>query len=377
MYRIGEFSYLCEATMKTLRHYDKINLLKPVMVDEITGYRYYSEEQVELFYIIKQLQSVGFTLAEIKQLMNHPDQSKLDYKLEQIQKENLDKVEILTNMKNKIQDKSGKVGLIKNPNYLIIGKFVRLKTRKDYQKVLNKIDKKINYSSILDCPEVFLNYEKIYKEKDITCFIGREITKYKNHYDLIHRWQSKKLIVLNHNKVGSMLHIKTEEDIDCSYQQLIQFANKNNIQIRGEFQEYHHDNKTDIYVEAYDLKVENKEEIEHHKYLEKNLEKIHPKKYIGNWILQGEIVELPRIFNPRKNHTIPETKLVKLTLNPDGTTNFKNFTWQDNYLIQKENNKFIYHPFYIHKKWFRTYLIILIGSKYSNARPYQYYYKKG
>ena len=43
MYQIGEFSYLCETTIKTLRYYDKINLLKPVKINTLTGYRYYSE----------------------------------------------------------------------------------------------------------------------------------------------------------------------------------------------------------------------------------------------------------------------------------------------------------------------------------------------
>lgn len=42
MYRIGEFSYLCERTIKTLRHYDKIGILKPKETDNFTGYRYYS-----------------------------------------------------------------------------------------------------------------------------------------------------------------------------------------------------------------------------------------------------------------------------------------------------------------------------------------------
>ena len=49
MYRIGEFSHLCETTIKTLRHYDKINLLKPTKVDNLTGYRYYEETQIKNF----------------------------------------------------------------------------------------------------------------------------------------------------------------------------------------------------------------------------------------------------------------------------------------------------------------------------------------
>ena len=47
MYRIGEFSYLCSMSIKTLRYYDKIGVLTPERVDELTGYRYYSIDQLE------------------------------------------------------------------------------------------------------------------------------------------------------------------------------------------------------------------------------------------------------------------------------------------------------------------------------------------
>lgn len=39
---IGRFSRLCGLTVKALRHYDEIGLLKPARVDGSTGYRYYS-----------------------------------------------------------------------------------------------------------------------------------------------------------------------------------------------------------------------------------------------------------------------------------------------------------------------------------------------
>ena len=45
MYRIGEFSFLNNITIKTLRYYDNINLFKPEIVDKYTGYRYYSDKQ--------------------------------------------------------------------------------------------------------------------------------------------------------------------------------------------------------------------------------------------------------------------------------------------------------------------------------------------
>ena len=43
MYRIGEFSTLTGASVKTLRYYDEINLLKPSNADKFTNYRYYTE----------------------------------------------------------------------------------------------------------------------------------------------------------------------------------------------------------------------------------------------------------------------------------------------------------------------------------------------
>lgn len=66
---IKEFSKLCNCTTQTLRYYDHINLLKPVRVDDMTGYRYYSEEQALLYVKIKNFQEADFTIEEIKSLL--------------------------------------------------------------------------------------------------------------------------------------------------------------------------------------------------------------------------------------------------------------------------------------------------------------------
>src|SRR5215468_2303794 len=44
--RIGEFARLTKVSVKMLRHYDRIGLLRPVRVDESTGYRYYTAAQL-------------------------------------------------------------------------------------------------------------------------------------------------------------------------------------------------------------------------------------------------------------------------------------------------------------------------------------------
>ena len=46
MIRIGDFSKLSRVSVKTLRFYDEMGLLKPVEVDRFSGYRHYTPEQL-------------------------------------------------------------------------------------------------------------------------------------------------------------------------------------------------------------------------------------------------------------------------------------------------------------------------------------------
>ena len=66
--KIKEFSLLCQVTVKTLRHYEKLGLLRPAEVDEWTGYRYYDYSQMQTLGNIRRLKSIGFSLEEIIEL---------------------------------------------------------------------------------------------------------------------------------------------------------------------------------------------------------------------------------------------------------------------------------------------------------------------
>lgn len=67
---IGEFAKKHNVTPKLLRHYDDMGLLKPVAVDESSGYRRYSPEQSQLLRFILLLKSVGFSLTEVKDVLS-------------------------------------------------------------------------------------------------------------------------------------------------------------------------------------------------------------------------------------------------------------------------------------------------------------------
>jgi DNA-binding transcriptional MerR regulator len=70
MFKIGEFSKLVQIPAPTLRYYDQMGLLKPVEVDQFTGYRYYSASQLPRLHRILALKALGFSLEQISEVLN-------------------------------------------------------------------------------------------------------------------------------------------------------------------------------------------------------------------------------------------------------------------------------------------------------------------
>ena len=73
MLTIGEFSKICRVSTKTLRYYDRIDLLKPGQVDNDSGYRYYEVAQLQDMLLISRLKQYQFSLPEIAALLAKND----------------------------------------------------------------------------------------------------------------------------------------------------------------------------------------------------------------------------------------------------------------------------------------------------------------
>ncbi len=70
MLKIGDFSRLSLVSVKTLRYYDELGLLKPSRVHGFTGYRYYTAEQLPRLNRILALKDLGLSLEQIGVLLN-------------------------------------------------------------------------------------------------------------------------------------------------------------------------------------------------------------------------------------------------------------------------------------------------------------------
>lgn len=232
MHKIGEFSVLAKTTIKTLRYYEKENLLIPSFVDA-NGYRYYETKQLLDLAKIISLRQIGFTITEIKSVLDGIDIKHLLSKRKQlIQKEldefnyQLSKINYLLegdNMKNEI--------FIKEiPSYVIyycdgiisdfskIPEFV-LQAGEECAKVnpnLKCITPDYCYISYLDGE---------YKEKDIKIRYGQAVEKVGKETDRI------KFKMMDAITAVCIYHKGAYDNLRDSYNIILKFIEDNGYEV--------------------------------------------------------------------------------------------------------------------------------------------------
>lgn len=70
MLKIGDFSKICQVSIRALRHWDSIGLLKPALTDADSGYRYYTIAQMDDVNRILALRAMNLSLEQIATLLH-------------------------------------------------------------------------------------------------------------------------------------------------------------------------------------------------------------------------------------------------------------------------------------------------------------------
>lgn len=104
MMTVGQISKLFNITSESLRHYDRIDLLKP-MIDENNGYRYYSIKEMEKLDLILDAKYLEIPLSNIKEAISND--SVEDYiELIELQEKTIDeKINHLLKIKEQAKEK--------------------------------------------------------------------------------------------------------------------------------------------------------------------------------------------------------------------------------------------------------------------------------
>ena len=102
-YSVSQAAEIVQTTGETLRHYDRIGLVKPSCRDEHTNYRYYSEQDIVRLNTVRALQRMDISLPAIKEVLEYEDLGRVVEFLNEAEKRADAKIAELQRSKEKIQ----------------------------------------------------------------------------------------------------------------------------------------------------------------------------------------------------------------------------------------------------------------------------------
>ena len=228
-------------TVKTLRYYDQIGLLKPVRVDRFTGYRYYSAAQLPKLNYIVALKNLGLSLDEITTLVDDNltptqmrdifilKQAELRQKVSETQRR-LEQVEKLL----KQIEHDGKM-----PDYQIVLKKVEpMKiasvrgTVPTYGDIMMLGEKLLplykNHAAKIAGPFLAIYHDMEYREKDVDIEVAIPVNG-----DLEIEEPITVRELPGEDTVASMIHRGPYENIGEAYQALMTWCEANGYELAG------------------------------------------------------------------------------------------------------------------------------------------------
>lgn len=82
LFSIGDMAKLCGISARQLRYYDQIGVIRPSYRDPSNGYRYYTEDQIELLFFLRELRNLGISNDSIQRLFINRDVEQLVQELQ-------------------------------------------------------------------------------------------------------------------------------------------------------------------------------------------------------------------------------------------------------------------------------------------------------
>jgi len=255
MIKIGEFSKIAQVSIKTLRYYDRLGLLKPAHIDHFNGYRYYDLTQLVTLNRILALKDLDFTLDQIKELLivdlaSHGLEKLLENKAVELQQRILDERARLLRVEGRlkqIQDPANlshsPVVLKSSPRQLIasvrqtIPSWNKLAEWK--QEQLNNIEHILKDTNLLiSAPTILIYHQEAFRERHVDVEVGRFLKRNPQHIEIDKNndiLQISSLPAINH--LATSVHIGDISSISETYASLAGWTQANGFRAIGPWRE--------------------------------------------------------------------------------------------------------------------------------------------
>ncbi|WP_018589285.1 MerR family transcriptional regulator [Terrisporobacter glycolicus] len=242
---IGQMGKLNNLSVQTLRHYEKVGLLKPSYINEDTGYRYYSMKDFNTIDLIKQCKAMGLSLEEIKEVTNNYTSLESIVEILGNQKKIVtEKMKELENIKNKVESLEAKIKISLNRgiNDIFIKhneerKFIQYNFTDRFsdefeinlRKILLEVER--DYENINAEIAFTVSYEDVKREGRAECK-NVMINLGENVY-----FKDDKIISMNKGNYLTMYFDDTYRDSGKYYEVIMKYIESNNIKTIGDFNE--------------------------------------------------------------------------------------------------------------------------------------------
>lgn len=238
---IGDMAKFHNVSTQTLRYYDKIGLLKPKIVDENNGYRYYTIEQFEQLNTIKYLKFLGMSLNDIKEHFEKRDiinVVKLLEKQNKLTQKKIKELELISDkLENKVKSIKECINIEKYEAVRIIEKY----ERNIAFEYINDSDSPVEFELALK------NLENLYKDNflifsgEISVIVSMENLQ-NNRFDRYnavgfviedkHKYFNIKKLAAG--KYACIYHKGPYKDTYKSYEKILKYLSENNYKVAGD-----------------------------------------------------------------------------------------------------------------------------------------------
>lgn len=239
LFSIGKFSKICSVSIQALRYYDKIGILKPKFIDKETGYRFYGTNQIVIVMIIQKMATLGLSLSEIDVFFHKNDMLGIKSIFNQKRQEIKEQINELLYADKMLKLYTDNINMRKNADFscieikkVPIRKVIYLRStielnENGFTKLFNDAMKIVGMKNYLTIgnPMAIYHGERILGEPcDIElCIELQEACTSEENCKIVQG-----------GYYLSKMHLGAHNNKPKTYDQLIEYANRNNLSIIGD-----------------------------------------------------------------------------------------------------------------------------------------------
>ncbi|MCP3775050.1 MerR family transcriptional regulator [Paenibacillus sp. MZ04-78.2] len=238
MYKIGEFSKINKISQRMLRYYDEKALLTPKK-DELNGYRYYTNDDIEIVNRIKLLRKYHFSMDEIKNVLDMDSKAiKALYqqKIAELNEKAMEYTHVIEEMKKVIEPanpimKANAYDVlwgVRKPFHALCLR--RVVDADDLELLMNELDASVNEMNLMLTGKHFAIFHSI-EEKDFYRYDVEVVQP----IGLTTEVKDARIKLFEETNYICTVHIGNYDHISYAYSALYDWAHSNGYHLEGPF----------------------------------------------------------------------------------------------------------------------------------------------